>query len=111
MVGGLSIERQTAALRRGVDILVATPGRLEDLIARRACQPRRGTLAVLDEADQMADMGFLPVVTRIMDQVAPDGQRLLFSATLDGDVGKLVHRFMTDPVLHSVDPPRPPSRR
>jgi superfamily II DNA/RNA helicase len=104
VVGGLSIERQIADLRRGVDVLVATPGRLEDLIARRAVNLGAVQVAVLDEADQMADMGFLPVVTRLMDQVAPHGQRLLFSATLDGDVAKLVHRFMTDPVLHSADP-------
>jgi superfamily II DNA/RNA helicase len=93
-----------ATLRGGVDVLVATPGRLEDLIAQRACDLRGVQIAVLDEADQMADMGFLPVVTRLLDQVAPGGQRLLFSATLDGDVSKLVHRFMTDPVLHSADP-------
>jgi superfamily II DNA/RNA helicase len=104
VVGGLGIERQIATLRAGVDVLVATPGRLEDLIARRACDLGGVRIAVLDEADQMADMGFLPVVTRLLDQVAPGGQRLLFSATLDGDVGKLVHRFMTDPVLHSADP-------
>jgi superfamily II DNA/RNA helicase len=104
VVGGLSIERQTSALRNGVDILVATPGRLEDLIARRACHLGSVKIAVLDEADQMADMGFMPVVTRLMDQVAPGGQRLLFSATLDGDVGTLVHRYMNDPVLHSTDP-------
>jgi superfamily II DNA/RNA helicase len=104
VVGGLSIERQIAGLRQGVDVLIATPGRLEDLIARRACALGDVRVVVLDEADQMSDMGFLPVVTRIMEQVAPDGQRLLFSATLDGDVGKLVRRFMSDPVLHSVDP-------
>lgn len=104
VVGGLSIERQIAALRGGVDVLIATPGRLEDLIARRSCNLAGVRVAVLDEADQMADMGFLPVVTRLMDQVAPGGQRLLFSATLDGDVEKLVHRFMHDPVLHSADP-------
>ncbi len=104
VVGGLSIERQIQGLRQGVDVLIATPGRLEDLIARRACALGDVRVVVLDEADQMSDMGFLPVVTRIMEQVAPDGQRLLFSATLDGDVGKLVRRFMSDPVLHSVDP-------
>lgn len=104
VVGGLSIERQIATLRVGVDILIATPGRLEDLIRRKACHLGDVMVAVLDEADQMADMGFLPVVTRLMDQVARDGQRLLFSATLDGDVDKLVRRFMTDPVTHSVDP-------
>ncbi len=104
VVGGVGIQPQITVLRSGVDVLVATPGRLEDLIARRACDLRGVQIAVLDEADQMADMGFLPVVTRLLDQVAPGGQRLLFSATLDGDVGKLVHRFMTDPVLHSADP-------
>jgi superfamily II DNA/RNA helicase len=104
VVGGLSIERQVTTLRAGVDILVATPGRLEDLLRRDAVRLDDVMITVLDEADQMADMGFLPVVTRLLSQVARDGQRLLFSATLDGDVNKLVKRFMTNPITHSVDP-------
>lgn len=104
VVGGTSIQRQVDALRRGVEVLVATPGRLTDLIDRRACDLGDVTISVLDEADQMADMGFLPAVSALLDQTAPGGQRLLFSATLDRDVDKLVRRYLTDPVKHSVDP-------
>jgi superfamily II DNA/RNA helicase len=104
VVGGVSISRQAAALSRGVEILVATPGRLTDLINRGACGLEHVRITVLDEADQMADMGFLPQVTALLDQVAPDGQRMLFSATLDRNVDRLVRRFLTDPVVHSVDP-------
>ena len=104
VVGGVSISRQAAALKRGVEILVATPGRLADLIDRGACRLDHVRITVLDEADQMADMGFLPQVTALLDQVAPGGQRMLFSATLDRNVDRLVRRFLTDPVTHSVDP-------
>ncbi|MFK8849532.1 DEAD/DEAH box helicase [Streptomyces sp. Ac-502] len=104
VVGGTSINRQVDALRRGAEILVATPGRLADLLDRRACKLDQVTITVLDEADQMTDMGFLPQVTRLMEKVDPDGQRMLFSATLDRNVDKLVRRFLTDPVTHSVDP-------
>jgi superfamily II DNA/RNA helicase len=104
VVGGVSISRQAAALSRGVEILVATPGRLTDLINRGACGLEHVRITVLDEADQMADMGFLPQVTALLDQVAPGGQRMLFSATLDRNVDRLVRRFLTDPVVHSVDP-------
>ncbi|MBQ0987184.1 DEAD/DEAH box helicase [Streptomyces sp. F63] len=104
VVGGMSINRQTEALRKGAEVLVATPGRLADLIDRRACSLGDVAVTVLDEADQMTDMGFLPQVTRLMEQVAPDGQRMLFSATLDRNVDKLVRRFLVDPVTHSVDP-------
>jgi superfamily II DNA/RNA helicase len=104
VVGGVSISRQAAALKRGAEILVATPGRLADLINRRACQLDHVRITVLDEADQMADMGFLPQVTALLDQVAPGGQRMLFSATLDRNVDRLVRRFLADPVTHSVDP-------
>jgi superfamily II DNA/RNA helicase len=104
VVGGVSISRQAAALNRGVEILVATPGRLTDLINRGACGLGHVRITVLDEADQMADMGFLPQVTALLDQVASGGQRMLFSATLDRNVDRLVRRFLTDPVVHSVDP-------
>ncbi|TSB19589.1 DEAD/DEAH box helicase [Streptomyces benahoarensis] len=104
VVGGTSINRQTDALRRGAEVLVATPGRLADLLDRGACALDQVAITVLDEADQMTDMGFLPQVTRLMEKVDPDGQRMLFSATLDRNVDKLVRRFLTDPVTHSVDP-------
>ncbi|WP_407547749.1 DEAD/DEAH box helicase [Streptomyces sp. Pv4-95] len=104
VVGGTSIGRQTAALRDGAEVVVATPGRLNDLIERRACRLGRVRITVLDEADQMCDMGFLPQVTEALDQVHPDGQRMLFSATLDRDVDDLVSRYLHDPVVHSVDP-------
>ncbi|WP_330343880.1 DEAD/DEAH box helicase [Streptomyces longwoodensis] len=104
VVGGLSIGRQIAALREGAEVVVATPGRLHDLIERNACRLGRVRTTVLDEADQMCDLGFLPQVTELLDQVRPDGQRMLFSATLDRDVEQLVHRHLHDPVVHSVDP-------
>ncbi|MCR8574985.1 DEAD/DEAH box helicase [Streptomyces sp. Isolate_219] len=104
VVGGMSIGRQAAALRDGAEVVVATPGRLHDLIERRACRLGRVRITVLDEADQMCDMGFLPQVTEVLDQVHPDGQRMLFSATLDRDVDHLVRRYLHDPVVHSVDP-------
>ncbi|TKT04103.1 DEAD/DEAH box helicase [Streptomyces lasalocidi] len=104
VVGGLSIGRQIAALREGAEVVVATPGRLHDLIERNACRLGRVRTTVLDEADQMCDLGFLPQVTELLDQVCPDGQRMLFSATLDRDVEQLVHRHLHDPVVHSVDP-------
>jgi superfamily II DNA/RNA helicase len=104
VVGGMSIGRQAHALRGGAEIVVATPGRLKDLIERGDCFLDEVAITVLDEADQMADMGFLPQVTELLDQVAPDGQTMLFSATLDRNVDRLVRRFLTDPVTHSVDP-------
>ncbi|MFI9719823.1 DEAD/DEAH box helicase [Streptomyces sp. NPDC052396] len=104
VVGGMSIGRQAAALRDGAEVVVATPGRLHDLIERRACSLGRVRITVLDEADQMCDMGFLPQVTEVLDQVHADGQRMLFSATLDRDVDQLVRRYLHDPVVHSVDP-------
>jgi superfamily II DNA/RNA helicase len=103
--GGVSQGPQTAALRRGVDILVATPGRLEDLIAQRQCALDRVRITVLDEADLMADLGFLPAVRRLLDQTPTDGQRLMFSATLDGAVAGIANRYLHDPAEHSVDPP------
>ncbi|HEX2774417.1 MAG TPA: DEAD/DEAH box helicase [Micromonosporaceae bacterium] len=103
-VGGVPYDRQIDALRRGVEIIVATPGRLGDLIARGECRLDDIEVTVLDEADQMADMGFLPEVTDLLAKSPSDAQRLLFSATLDEDVDALVTRFMTDPVTHSTAP-------
>ncbi|MFF0149847.1 DEAD/DEAH box helicase [Micromonospora sp. NPDC005203] len=103
-VGGVPYDRQIDALRRGVEIIVATPGRLGDLIERGICQLDDVEVTVLDEADQMADMGFLPEVTDLLSKTPANSQRLLFSATLDGDVDALVRRFMTDPVTHSTAP-------
>ncbi|MEU1186959.1 DEAD/DEAH box helicase [Streptomyces sp. NPDC005859] len=104
VVGGMSIGRQAGALRNGAEVVVATPGRLKDLIDRGACRLDAVDITVLDEADQMADMGFMPQVTALLDQVRTDGQRMLFSATLDRNVDLLVRRYLTDPVVHSVDP-------
>ncbi|MFG1833056.1 DEAD/DEAH box helicase [Micromonospora chersina] len=103
-VGGVPYDRQIDALRRGVEIVVATPGRLGDLIERGVCVLDDVEITVLDEADQMADMGFLPEVTELLAKTPADAQRLLFSATLDNDVDSLVKRFMTDPVTHSTAP-------
>ncbi|GAB7105481.1 DEAD/DEAH box helicase [Streptomyces phaeofaciens JCM 4814] len=104
VVGGMSIGRQAGVLRGGAEIVVATPGRLKDLIDRGDCRLNQVGVTVLDEADQMADMGFMPQVTALLDQVRPEGQRMLFSATLDRNVDLLVRRYLTDPVVHSVDP-------
>ncbi|MFD9860516.1 DEAD/DEAH box helicase [Streptomyces alboflavus] len=104
VVGGMPIGRQASALRGGSEIVVATPGRLKDLIDRGDCRLEQVTTTVLDEADQMADMGFMPQVTALLDQVRPEGQRMLFSATLDRNVDLLVRRYLNDPVVHSVDP-------
>ncbi|MDG4665074.1 DEAD/DEAH box helicase [Mycobacterium sp. 236(2023)] len=101
--GGVSQSRQVSALRSGVDIVVACPGRLEDLMKQRLLTLDGVIITVLDEADHMADLGFLPGVTRIMAATPAGGQRLLFSATLDNGVDKLVNRFLTEPVLHSVN--------
>ncbi|MFI7543684.1 DEAD/DEAH box helicase [Actinoplanes sp. NPDC049599] len=103
-VGGVPYDRQMDALRRGVEVIVATPGRLGDLIERGACKLDAIEVTVLDEADQMADMGFLPEVTELLSKTPAGTQRLLFSATLDGDVDALVRRFMNDPVTHSTNP-------
>ncbi|AKN70355.1 DEAD/DEAH box helicase [Streptomyces sp. PBH53] len=104
VVGGMAIGRQTSALRGGAEVVVATPGRLKDLIERGACRLDHVAVTVLDEADQMADMGFMPQVTALLDQVPARGQRLLFSATLDRNIDLLVRRYLHDPVVHSVDP-------
>jgi superfamily II DNA/RNA helicase len=102
--GGVSLQRQVQALQRGVDVVVATPGRLQDLLRQGACSLGAVDIAVLDEADHMADMGFLPAVTWLLDRVPAGGQRLLFSATLDGQVDTLVRRYLADPVRHVVAP-------
>ncbi|SFY44237.1 Superfamily II DNA and RNA helicase [Streptomyces atratus] len=104
VVGGIPIGRQANALRGGTEVVVATPGRLKDLIDRGDCRLDQVATTVLDEADQMADMGFMPQVTALLDHVRPEGQRMLFSATLDRNVDLLVRRYLTDPVVHSVDP-------
>jgi len=105
VVGGMSFNRQAGELQRGVDVLVATPGRLADHLDQGTCGLGDVTITAIDEADRMADMGFLPQVRRILDQTPSDGQRLLFSATLDGDVRALVLRYLTDPVTRSIAPP------
>jgi superfamily II DNA/RNA helicase len=100
--GGTSIRRDQDHLRRGVDILVATPGRLADLVQRGDCDLSDVGFVVVDEADRMADMGFLPEVKRLLDRTVPGRQTLLFSATLDGDVDELVRRYQSDPARHEV---------
>ncbi|MFF3783352.1 DEAD/DEAH box helicase, partial [Streptomyces sp. NPDC001933] len=101
--GGTSMGNQIYALERGVDILVATPGRLRDIINRGACSLENVQVAVLDEADQMSDLGFLPEVTELLDQVPVGGQRMLFSATMENEIGTLVKRYLDNPVSHEVD--------
>jgi superfamily II DNA/RNA helicase len=100
--GGVGYGPQLGALRRGVDVLVATPGRLEDLIQQRAVDLRDVEHVVIDEGDRMADMGFLPAVRRILDLTAQGGQTLLFSATLDGDVAVLSRDYQQDPIRHDA---------
>ena len=100
--GGVGYGPQIAALRRGVDILVACPGRLEDLIQQGLVDLGNVDHVVLDEADRMADMGFMPAVRRLLDQTSSDRQTVLFSATLDGDVAKLTRDHQRDPVHHEV---------
>jgi superfamily II DNA/RNA helicase len=102
--GGTAFNRQIDALRGGVDMLVATPGRLRDLIRRGECSLDSVELAILDEADQMADMGFLPEVQELFDMLPVGGQRMLFSATLEKEIDVLVRKYLKDPVTHSVDP-------
>ncbi|WP_369260486.1 DEAD/DEAH box helicase [Streptomyces sp. R35] len=101
--GGTSMGNQIYALERGVDILVATPGRLRDIINRGACSLENTQIAVLDEADQMSDLGFLPEVTELLDQVPAGGQRMLFSATMENEISTLVKRYLSNPVTHEVD--------
>ena len=100
--GGASMGRQIDQLRRGVDVVVATPGRLKDLIEQRECSLANVQVTVLDEADHMADLGFLPAVQELLDQTDAATQRLLFSATLDRGVDKLVRQYLKDPAIHAV---------
>jgi len=104
VVGGVNINHHIRSLASPVDLLVATPGRAEDLINQKKLSFDSVEVAALDEADQMADMGFLPQVRKLLDRTPKNGQRLLFSATLDGDVEKLIARYMHDPVTHSTAP-------
>ena len=102
--GGVGQGPQVSALRQGVDIVVACPGRLEDLIGQRHCRLDAVEITILDEADHMADLGFLPGVKRILDATPAGGQRMLFSATLDKAIDGLVRTYLINPVVHSVDP-------
>jgi superfamily II DNA/RNA helicase len=106
--GGVSAAPQVKALSRGVDIVIACPGRLEDLMQQRQCRLDHVAITVVDEADHMADLGFLPVVKRVLDKTPTNGQRLLFSATLDNGVDVLVDRYLHSPAVHSVDPAESP---
>ena len=103
LYGGVGFSAQLAALRRGTDIIVATPGRLADLIERKHADLGDVEIVVVDEADRMADMGFLPEVRRLLDRVRPDRQTFLFSATLDGEVDVLIRRYQREPFTHQVD--------
>ena len=102
IAGGMAYGKQINAMRKSTAILVATPGRLIDLLNKGEVKLDDLQITVLDEADQMADMGFLPVVKEILDQAKPDGQRMLFSATLDRDVDSLVKKYLKDPKVHSL---------
>ena len=106
--GGVSQVPQAKALQAGADIVVACPGRLEDLVQQGLCRLDAVEITVLDEADHMADLGFLPGVTRLLAQTPPNGQRLFFSATLDKGVDGLVKRFLTRPARHEADSPQAP---
>jgi len=106
--GGTGQNAQVTALRNRVDIVVACPGRLADLIEQGHCHLGDVEISVLDEADHMADLGFLPVVRRLMEATPRESQRMLFSATLDNAVDVLVRRFLSDPAVHAVDPATAP---
>jgi superfamily II DNA/RNA helicase len=106
--GGVGANPQISALRGGVDVLIACPGRLADHVQTGHAKLDAVEITVLDEADHMADMGFLPVVKRLLDQTPKGGQRLLFSATLDNEIDVLVKRYLNQPVTHSVDSAQSP---
>jgi superfamily II DNA/RNA helicase len=108
--GGVPQRPQVAALRNRTDIVVACPGRLADLIEQGHCHLGDVEISVIDEADHMADLGFLPAVRRLLDATPPQGQRMLFSATLDNDVDVLARRYLSNPARHAVDPAAPPAR-
>src|SRR5690606_8462257 len=101
--GGVSPQPQIQKLRAGVDVVIACPGRLEDHVRSGHADLSGVEISILDEADHMADLGFLPPVKRLLDKTPRDGQRMLFSATLDGGVDVLVKRYLSNPVVHSVD--------
>ncbi|WP_072801732.1 DEAD/DEAH box helicase [Rhodococcoides yunnanense] len=107
IVGGVPLKRHIERLRRGVDVVVATPGRLEDLTAQDAVSLADVTVTVVDEADRMSDLGFLPQVRKLLDRTSKDGQRMLFSATLDGDVSELVEQYLHSPVVHRTESTEP----
>jgi superfamily II DNA/RNA helicase len=102
--GGSPYDRQIKRLRAGADLVVATPGRLADLIEKGACRLDRVEITVLDEADHLCDLGFFPAVSELVAMTPAGGQRMLLSATLDGDVDRLVRRHLHDPVTHDCDP-------
>jgi len=106
--GGVSPQPQIQKLRQGVDIVIACPGRLEDHVKSRHADLSAVEITVLDEADHMADLGFLPPVKRLLDKTPRNGQRMLFSATLDGGVDVIVKRYLHEPVVHSVDSAQSP---
>src|SRR5262252_3677500 len=106
--GGTPQRPQVKALHNRVDIIIACPGRLADLIDQGHCHLGDVEVSVVDEADHMADLGFLPAVRRLLDATPPQGQRMLFSATLDRAVDVLVRRFLDHPAEHAVDPPGAP---
>ena len=106
--GGVGQNPQVAALRQGVDVLIACPGRLEDLIGQGHCSLADVEVTVLDEADHMADLGFLPAVRRLLDQTPKGGQRMLFSATLDNAIDVLVKRYLREPAVHEADSAQSP---
>lgn len=108
--GGVGYGSQIGSLRRGVDILVACPGRLEDLISQGQATLSAVDKVVIDEADRMADMGFIPAVRRLLDQTAAERQTMLFSATLDGDVATLTRDYQRDPVRHEVGDETPDAK-
>ncbi|MFL6106265.1 MAG: DEAD/DEAH box helicase, partial [Marmoricola sp.] len=106
--GGVGQHPQVQAIKAGVDVVVACPGRLEDLIQQGACDLSAVQITILDEADHMADLGFLPAVRRLLDKTPAGGQRMLFSATLDAGVNVLVKRFLVDPKTHEADSAQSP---
>jgi superfamily II DNA/RNA helicase len=106
--GGVGQNPQVQAIKSGVDVVVACPGRLEDLIQQGACDLSAVQITILDEADHMADLGFLPAVRRLLDKTPAGGQRMLFSATLDAGVNVLVKRFLVDPKTHEADSAQSP---
>lgn len=103
LVGGVPLDPQIHALERGIDIVIGTPGRVQDLVNRRRLDLREVLVTVIDEADHMCELGFLEPVQRVLRQTARDGQRLLFSATLDSEVSELVTEFLRDPAAHEAE--------